>query len=265
MKKALTILIILLCTATAKSNEIDKLKTAKDIEQLFNNKSGTYGQFLFITADKINGFFKMDVDGNGLTDLIINYNFCFAVLDMGNGHYERHPFFTGTGYFAIDLLSSKDGPLLVVMAVYDNGKKIKPARKNDTLISKHGGLMEYNGSPEQLKVAEIHLTYGSSMVSGGVDVSFGSDRVMINRIDKSNARIDSASYNRLIKTVNYLSLASLKDKYDIESPDSETLWLEVTYDNGQIKRIEDYGGYGTFGLQNLYRQFYRLIEAQHWR
>jgi hypothetical protein len=82
---------------------------------------------------------------------------------------------------------------------------------------------------------------------------------------KFHTVIAEAEYNKLLKTIEYIRLPTLKDNYSVGWTDDNTVILEISYNNGQVKKIRDYGTIGTFGLENLYRQIYSLRHTQKWR
>jgi hypothetical protein len=62
-----------------------------------------------------------------------------------------------------------------------------------------------------------------------------------------------------------LKLTSLKDEYSVNWTDDQTSTLEIKFNNGQIKRISDYGMIGTFGLEHIYDQLFALRKTQKWK
>lgn len=77
--------------------------------------------------------------------------------------------------------------------------------------------------------------------------------------------IDDAHYRQLTAMINYVKLRSLKNKYAVRWTDDQTVSLEIKYNNGLVKKIEDYGAIGTFGLECLYNQLFALRNTQDWK
>lgn len=262
MKKVTGILIILSWAAITNANDIDRLKTIKDVGQFLIKEIDTNDD---IHSYGIVNFYKLDLDNNGLTDLIVDRNVCFIVLDMGNGQYEKRSIYAGKPYTVVNAIHWKGNPLLIVKSsdVHNNVRTYN--LQNDTLTFKFGDFIEYNSNPDHLKVEEINFkSDGGSMIAGAsFEMKIGQNRKMTYRKGKtvSTTIIDAAVFDKLIQTINYIKLDSLESGYSVEWTDDEDVELEVKFNNGKIKKIGDYGACGTFGLQNLYRQLFSLSRA----
>jgi hypothetical protein len=93
----------------AKAQDIDSLKTTEDVQTFLEQKVDTAWNkydFFETTGTKDTSkygkgnFFKLDLDNNGLTDLLINGKYFFAITDNGKGNYESH--FIDRGTFMLD-------------------------------------------------------------------------------------------------------------------------------------------------------------------
>jgi hypothetical protein len=56
----------------------------------------------------------------------------------------------------------------------------------------------------------------------------------------------------------------LKKSYAVRWTDDQTGTLTITYNNGKIKKISDYGMRGTHGLRYLYGLLISLRTNQNW-
>jgi Domain of unknown function (DUF6438) len=92
-------------------------------------------------------------------------------------------------------------------------------------------------------------------------------------IDKKNnqkmegdyaAIIKDTDYNKIICLLNYINFETLKDKYAVNWTDDQSCTLTITYDGGKVKKIEDYGLIGTFGLDRVYQVLFDLRFNQDW-
>ena len=226
-----------------------------------------------------NKFFKLDLDANGLTDLVVNGKYLFAVTDEGNGKYNRHFIdrgaFTSRNYNLLAILPKESLPLLVVQGYnrYQRAGAGIAATKPDTLLLKFGAFIEYRPTPSKLRVSQISFsTSGCFGTCPVFELTIRADRTAAYHAIEYNkkkgeftATIDTAAYNRLVATLAYIQLPTLKDSYRVNWTDDQTVDLEVKLGNGEIKRIHDYGAIGTFGLANLYAQLYKLRETQSWK
>lgn len=77
-------------------------------------------------------------------------------------------------------------------------------------------------------------------------------------------KIKNVDYNRLINTLNYIDFENLEDDYGVSWTDDRTGELKITYNNGKVKYIEDYGMVGTYGLKAVYQQLAALRFNQNW-
>ncbi|AEW00189.1 hypothetical protein A4D02_28355 [Niastella koreensis] len=282
MKHITTLIILLLTSAFAIGNEIDNLKTNEDVQE-FLCKVNKYLDDIFHTVNKIpdnspfgkGKFFKLDLDQNGLTDLVVNGKYLLAVTDNGNGKFHIHSIdkgaFTLFKYTLTDIIKINKTPLLVIKG-YPGRLSNRDTTTKDTLVLRPGGFAEYNPAPDKLTIEEINFEtsgcYGECPI---FELSIKADKsANFNAIEYNDKKgefktiIDDSTYLQLIATINYIKLPSLKNKYRVNWTDDQTVTLEIKYNNGQIKKIEDYGAIGTFGLENLYDQLFSLRGTQHW-
>jgi len=283
MRILATVLILFSILNIVFANDIDNLKTKGDVQKFlvgkvnpkWNNKD------FFETLDTLtyskDAFYKLDLDNNGLTDLLIYGKYLFAVTDSGNGHYKCHFIdrgaFMSDKYTLINIIYQDKIPLLIIGGISEFEEKKIEKDKIDTLILKFGDFVEFNSKTDNLKIKEIKLkTSGCFGRCPIFEITVLSDRSATYNAIKFNdrqglfkAKIDSISFYKLLKTINYIKLLSLKDYYSVDWTDDETVDIEVLYDNGRLKRISDYGAIGTFGLENLYNQIFGLRTTQGWR
>jgi len=67
-----------------------------------------------------------------------------------------------------------------------------------------------------------------------------------------------------VNLLNYIDFETLQDNYAVNWTDDQTAKLKVTYDNGKVKSIRDYGLLGTYGLDRVYQLLFELRENQKW-
>ncbi len=285
MKTATTILILFLTVNLTVANDIDNLKTVYDVQKFLvekvNKKWKSYKLIENNTTDtSVYGkgkFFKIDLDNNGLTDLVINGKRLFAVTDNGKGQYESHIIDRGAfdldKYTLTNIIYNDKTPLLIICAYFEYEHRLRDDAKPDTLVFKFDDFIEYNPIPDTLVIEEINFStsgcYGTCPI---FELVIKSDRSSTyNAIEYNKKKgifksiIDTVSYNKLLSTLNYIKIASLNDKYHVSWTDDQTVTLEIKYNNGQTKKISDYGSIGTFGLENLYNQLFALRRTQKWK
>jgi Domain of unknown function (DUF6438) len=285
MKSIIFITTILFAVQVSRANEIDDLKTAKEVQKFLIKKvSGEWkginffeGGFPDTSEYGKYKFFKIDLDNNGLTDLIINGKYFLAVTDEGNGHYKSHFIdrgaFSLASYTLVNILYKEKVPLLIITGYNESNGLLWDTTKKDTLVYKFNGFAEYNSTVGSLKIERIKfLTTGCFGTCPMFKMEIDNDRKAIyNAIEYNDkkgtfaATIDTASYNNIIETLNCIKLTSLKDDYEVRWTDDQHVTLEITFNNGLTKSISDYGAIGTFGLANLYDQIFLLRQTQTWK
>lgn len=62
-----------------------------------------------------------------------------------------------------------------------------------------------------------------------------------------------------------MKLKKLKDRYTASSFDLPSIILKVTFEDGSVKVIDDYGADGTFGLRALYRKLIKIGTDTKWK
>ena len=285
MQSLVVLALVLLATSRCLANEIDQLHSLRDVTTFlrvrlakeWENEEFDDPAVSDTTANRTNRFFKLDLDANGLTDLVFSGRYLFAVTDEGAGKYRVHyinrgfPF--GKRYALLSVIPRTNTPLLIIQG-YERYHLPKDATsKPDTLALKFGDFVEYHPVPTTRGIRQIHFSasgcYGTCPVFDLVvlaDRTATYNAIQFNkRKGKFQATLDTASYNTLVATLDYIQPSSLKDAYRVNWTDDATVALEVTFSDGQVKKIRDYGGIGTFGLRNLYAQFYKLRETQPWK
>jgi len=285
MRTLTTILILLLTANLTLANDIDDLQTKDDVQKFLVKINPEWEKYDFFentgkedtSAYGKGNFFKIDLGNNGLTDLVINGKYFFAVTDNGNGNYESH--FIDRGTFMLDKHTLKNivykdkTPLLIIgsYSEYNFGKNNDT--KTDTLVLKFGEFYEYNSTPDNFKIEEISFStshcFGTCPVFELIIKADGTAKY--NAIEYNDKKgkfktiLDTATFNKLLQTINYLKWTSLKDEYSVNWTDDQTATLEIKFSNGQTKKISDYGMIGTFGLEHLYDQLFALRKTQKWK
>ena len=78
-------------------------------------------------------------------------------------------------------------------------------------------------------------------------------------------KINETEYHQLIRMLDSLQPKNLKDYYGNKNiSDLPTSYLTVTYQDGSVKTIQDYGKHGTEELEKLYQLFEDLKTNQTW-
>ena len=259
-------------------NKIDELTTPRDVLQFVKKVIGRNDQFREKTADSGSvdfSFIKIDLNGDGLTDILINGEHLYAIVDQGgHNHFEEKPI--GDWNMGCRLLSIDSTAKLPILVVQKNNDYDNQLGKNiiftpDTLVYLYGGFIEYNPFPVQLDVSEIKIStslcFGTCPV---FELTINKKRQAVYNAKKFNGlagiyetSLSQTTFTGLVGLLSYINPGSLKTSYQVGSTDHQTIELELHY-NGLTRKIRDYGLEGTFGLQQLYRLLFRLRETEAW-
>ncbi len=79
------------------------------------------------------------------------------------------------------------------------------------------------------------------------------------------ATLKKSDYNKLISMLNQVNPKSLKSYYGNKNiSDLPSAYLTITYKDGTVKKVQDYGKSGTEELDNLWQFFEDLRTTQTW-
>jgi hypothetical protein len=282
-------------------NYIDSIQNEKQIEDLLikidpnylnfkvNSKMKFEDEICQKTSDslKIKPWIKSDFDNNGFSDILVVGKYpghsILCILDKGNRKYQikritRNSFQHCTfPVVAENKTNSEINYFYKEEDIYENwGEKHKLTIK--TLLYKFGDFIEKNENINKHDIEKIE--YSTSSCFGTCPVftlEINSKKLATlnaknyNKIDNKNvngkfeSKIDDVKYNEIIDLLNYLNFEKLKNNYSVNWTDDQTCALKITYDDGQIKTINDYGLIGTFGLNRVYKLITELRENQKWK
>jgi hypothetical protein len=281
MKVLFTFLFVLVC-ALCRGNAIDSLKTDDDVRAFLQGRTANRDDYDILangkpfSNEKLSTikYLKIDLNNDGLTDLIVNGSYLFAVVDAGNGHFktefiDRGAFYESK-YALADVHIGSGLPEVIVRKLPGRGDdEIK--LRYDTLIMGVNGFVEYNGIAEN-DIEEISLSTTGCLGECPIfELTVGSDGTAVfNAIEyndhkgKLQCEIDTASLARLFHLANYIHPRLLRNEYAVNWTDDQTATLTITFKDGTTKTIKDYGMIGTFGLERLYNLIFRLRKSQKW-
>ncbi|MFP9097495.1 DUF6438 domain-containing protein [Flavobacterium sp. RHBU_24] len=232
-------------------------------------------------------FYKADFDRNGLTDLLVTGEFGdFAVLVALN---------QGKNSFKIKQLTRRSFQDCVFPKILNDSviryyylsenyglDKEEAGLLFKDLILKFNDFVEFNPSPKKHDIEKIE--YQTSMCYGICPkfyIKINKNRAAIFKAEKYNVEnwkskpsksisgtfsgeIDEKSFSDIVSLLDYIDFPNLKDSYSVNWTDDQTCTLKVTYNNGTVKEIKDYGLVGTSGLNRLYQLFFELRFNQKW-
>jgi hypothetical protein len=282
-------------SSTNHHNMVDNLNSAKEIESLISTVDHRFKNFKVNESLKFSGkecqhlcdslkikpWIKADFDGNGYNDLLIVGNWgdhaVICLMDSGEDKFYIKP---------ITRRSFQDCTFPVVQVIGQtpviiNYSRSEPDWRNhkterlliaDTLVFQFGDFVEFNHLPAKHTIEKIEYSTGPCFGSCPIfEMTINSDRKATFKAEEYNKMkgnfssiIDTSNYNLLIHLLNYIDFVKLKKNYAVNWTDDQACTLKITYDNGKLKEIYDYGLIGTFGLNRIYDILFKLCENQKW-
>jgi len=268
------LLVTFLLTALGlRANEIDGLMSREDVRQfLVKRVSKDYKTFS-------GQFFKMDMDGNGLTDLILNGADVQVVMDWGHGKYRvfspdrfRHSFWP----VHLGGLDSTGGVRKLITRIEWDTLRMRDTHpvpiELDTLVWWRGGFIEYDPAPiadlrfESISVSTT-MCFGKCPVFKMTVNADGSARYEAIQFEEKKGvftgTVPPENLSGMIDLLKHIPVDRLAAHYQVDWTDDQTIFVEIRY-NGKVKQLSDYGLCGTFGLNRLYSYFFAWRKTVEW-
>ena len=282
-----------------KTNYIDSIENAKQITDLILKTDDRYkewkineslifenrypGKNCKKIADslKVQPWTKADFDNNGLTDILVMGNWydhsVICILDKG-GKYEIKPI-TRRSFQDCTFPVVEDNKIKYYFeSEPEPENRGKPRKLHEiTLTYKFGDFIEENQTPSNHKIEKVeYSTAGCFGFCPIYKLAINSDKTAkwnaekYNQINKKEFKgnfrstITQNKFDEIINLLNFIDFETLKDNYEVNWTDDQTSTLKITYDNGKVKSIIDYGLIGTYGLDRIYQLLYELRKNQRW-
>lgn len=282
--KYLPLIIILVSCKEQKSSsqlikhsKIDSLNSITEVENFIRLKDTSLNNFhlkearhfsseqleKFSKTNKSEPYYKGDFDGNGFRDLFVTGNF------SENENFMYSFVFMNYGKDSINTIWLKDHQYVFIprvtkhvnqdfLEIYSNDFLL--GLRHDKLIFKYGGFINFNNKPGKYHIEKIEFT--TYDIRGEFEVVV--DRSLSvpikniqgyydeNIIKKSKIKLATKDHAEIFNMLNYMDFPKLKDSLHISGTDQPFCNLKITYDNGKVKKIFDYGMEENFSLKNLY-------------
>ena len=282
--------------------QIEKLTSPDEILQFVRKVAPDYGsisskmgfrrikQTSFDSLAKayhLQSFEKVDLDGNGLTDLVFNGSrYSYSQSDSFAEPLSLAILSFGKDSFVVRDLSLDLFQDIAAHIVQIDGKPyIQTIRVTqhridtgyyaeydiDTLAWKLNAFIEKK-PPVKRKIAQIEYNSWNGLAFWtNITLRIVNDSVRLKkqRLEGRGGgvyltRLDFNTAQRLYGLLDAIDFANLKDSFSIGAFDATTGTLKISYDDGQTKMITDYGTCGTYGLAELHNLLYGLTETQPW-
>jgi len=274
-----------------------ELKNLQDFDRSHYNDSINK-----ILANKLNvktNYTKVDFDNNGYTDLLAigDNHTCFGegekscsfspivVMNYGENKTKIFPInleWNKSIVPKVEYINSQ--PFLVVYKqnLVDWQKKVYSESKT-ILTFKFDDFIEYNKNPKKNKITKIEFNtsgcYGtcpvykltlnkdSLSIFNAQYYNFNKNREITYGKEEGvfSTKINKMEFDKLEELINYCDFENLNKEYSVMHTDDQTGDLKITFNNGKVKTISDYGMIGTYGLKILYKKLAELRFNEKWK
>ena len=249
-------------------------------------------------------YYKADFDNNGYTDLmvtganktytnentdpdlLVEYSKDFnalVLMNFGKGMYKTYDLTDGRFLTIIPKveLSGSKYLLAVYRPQYHHLSRKYRDESKFKLTFKFNDFIEYNTNPSEYQIEKIEYAtkgcFGECPIFELVINKNGEATLVAKNYNYTEAwqkgtllsgvyktKIQDKQLNELTGLLNYIDFAHLKNDYQVSWTDDETALLKITYNNGKVKIITDYGLQGTYGLKMLHKKLFELRTNQKW-
>lgn len=269
-----------------------------------SNSNDSINKILANKLNVKTNFTKTDFDNNGYTDLlVIGDNHDCTSFTPGIEGKESCSFSpivlmnygkNKTKIFRVDMEWGKSivpkveyvnsQPFLVIyhQKIKDWEKKLYEQSKK-ILTFKFGNFIEYNENPKNNKISKIEfatsgcfgtcpvykltLNRDSLSIFNAQYYNFNKNREVTYGKEEGvfTTTINKMEFDKLEEILNYCNFDNLDKEYSVMHTDDQRGDLKITFNNGKVKTISDYGMIGTNGLKILYEKLAELRFNQKWR
>ena len=256
--------------------------------------SNTYDyNSLFNKNDKSAIIFKQDIDGNGLTDLIIeaeeepHHRF---VLNLGNNVFKELLFEEKQDFFntaVLDTIIIKDKQPLIIYRtpIYTRDLEFIPDKsaiisasskfhdsilfqKNDTLTIRYGMVLQFNSKPKNsLKIKHMALTLESCYwycpqykVSINSDGTATYENFLLEEEILTTVALNDFDLYLFNYLVNYLNVSQLNAIPSILINDGQAITIDIVMEDGKKISLKNYTG--QIQQQEYYPLYLKLTEIR---
>lgn len=280
------------------------LRPFKDLDMYGNGECDSKRDSIFnilVNKYKIDkNFCKTDFDKNGYTDLLVMGRWEYPVSGSLNQkkYIENFYVIMNFGHNPAKVLNVGRGSILPILRKikgddfldlhrqvqdYDYSGSSKKVAHDSTTVLKWTsiGFAEYNPAPKDYKIETIQFNSGPcygqcpvyefTIYKNGLAIfyadyyNFPNEYYTCKRNTVYSSNIKHKDINNLFYHLNYLDFPTLENSFSIGGSDMSKALLIITYDNGKVKMISDYGLSGTYGLRTLYAFMQDLRFNQEWK
>lgn len=82
---------------------------------------------------------------------------------------------------------------------------------------------------------------------------------------ESRKKINNVFFKDINELLEYINVMDLPNEYTLDGYDFSTVYLEIKFKNGSVKKIKDYGYQGTYGLNAVYDKMKKIALQTDWK
>lgn len=286
-------------------NKIDNLKTTEDVikfAKLINPDfdKDNFGQLQIKSTDliinelsdcslyktwNIQNWQKVDLNNDGKTDLLFTgywYSTYHQYIITGSesNKYELFNLSDNIDYackILKPIVIGNKNELLV------NNYKTDPETVStekiihfvDTLTYKFDSFIEKNNKPANYDIQYIKFI-SDNFFEIEIDNNQNAHYTCLNIYNvsslkdnfykgESSKKIDKVIFKDISELLDYINVSDLPNEFSIDGYDFSTVWLEIKFKNGTVKKIKDYGYQGTYGLNAVYNKMKNIALQTDWK
>ncbi|MBS7787021.1 hypothetical protein KIH23_06905 [Flavobacterium sp. CYK-55] len=232
---------------------------------------------------EINNWEKVDINNDGLTDLLFiphYYGYSqYIIIDEGNNNFNLTRFIIDFDIceYVKPIKVNRENQLKIRKVnrlSFGTISSSEPYIAIDTLTYKFNSFIEFNSkkiTQDRVKLIKVKTSYCLGLCpSFELEINYDGHMVFnglgyTNFIGKSTSNAELKKIQEIEDLINYIDLKNLKDNYSVSWTDSQTIYLEIEFQDGFSKKITDYGLIGTYGLNSLYSKLIDIGTKTNWK
>lgn len=240
----------------------------------------------FYKTWNIQNWQKIDINNDGKTDLLFTAYWYstysqYAIIEAESSNkYELFNLSNNIDYFCKivkPIVVNNKNELLVnnYKTDVETISKGETIHFIDTLTYKFNSFIEINNKIVNYDIEHIKYIYGNNFeidIDNNENAQYSClDTLNISNIKgdfykgESRKKINPIYFNEIKKMLEYIHVQDLPNEYTLDGYDFTTVWLEIKFKDGSIKKIKDYGYQGTYGLNAIYDKMKKIALEIDWK
>jgi hypothetical protein len=276
------LIILFFCTHACFGNAIDSIKSKSDVIVFLDRyvPDKHYDPYerdtviesydgIFDNNQSADSFYLVDIDKNGLTDLIVDGKPFIVVLDLGVNRYNKLPLY-GANFMFKGIRQSTTANLLAVR-IQDIEENSRWAY-DTTLTYKWEHMVEYVPVPANYSIDSIEFKYSDgyyrhcgelthlrAMVRKDGRTNFYYENLCDKHGSKTQVMLLRANIQQLWDMMNYMHFVTLPATYGGFMLHTSPCQVKMFYNKGLSKTTTDLSGFSPLSLNAFYSTVFDLF------